>query len=313
MSSPSMTTPISKDHANTEVANVTAKAVPVPPSGNSLVPALPGLVLFLGFLIATAWPMLRWWWWEYTKPESYYGFAMFVPVLVALMLWHKREVLLNVPKQTAPAALFLVIPAMILLVTAIKLEMQAVMSWAFLLSLSGGIWFVLGGRFVRAAAFPLFFLWLMAPLPGPVLNDMTRGVQSLSTLGSAKILALLGMHPDHQGNIIRLENYTLNVDVACSGFKLLLTLLAFSSAFAFLTDTTLPRRWGLFLFSIPLSIFVNALRIALIGIVGEAMGTSAATTFHDWSGMITLVLCMAILFGTAKVLGCRTFAGQPIF
>jgi len=117
----------------------------------------------------------------------------------------------------------------------------------------------------------------------------------------------------HEGNMIYLEHYILFVDVPCSGFKLLLTLLTFSSAFAYLTDTTLFKRWSLFLISLPLSVLVNSIRIALIGIVGEAGGSSAATTFHDWSGMISLVLCAALLFSLAKALKCKTFAGHPIF
>jgi exosortase len=177
----------------------------------------------------------------------------------------------------------------------------------------GGLWFAFGTRWMRAALFPILFLWILAPLPGPLLNDLTLGTQHISTVGGYLILKLMGLHPSHVGNMIYLENFTLNVDVPCSGFKLLLSLLMFSAAFAFLTDTTLARRWALFLFSLPLSILVNSIRITLIGLVGEAMGASAAETFHDWSGMICLILCMALLFGGAKALGCRTFAGQPIF
>lgn len=309
MSTPSLS-PTAPPNPDDSVASVVR---PADALLKTLIPALPGLVLFMGLLVALAWPMLGWWWWEYTKPESHYGFAVFVPALVVLMLWHRRDALAAAPKKSVPAALLLVVPALTLLVVAVKGEMQAVMSWTFLLSLIGGIWFVFGGAFLKAASFPLLFLWLMAPLPGPVLNDMTHGVQALSTVGAAKLLGLIGLHPNHQGNLIHLDNYTLNVDVPCSGFKLLLTLLTFSAAFAYLTDAALPRRWGLFLFSLPLAIFVNSVRIALIGIVGECLGSSAAATFHDWSGMISLVLCMAILFGTAKVLGCRTFAGQHIF
>ncbi|GAB4461133.1 MAG: hypothetical protein OHK0029_25990 [Armatimonadaceae bacterium] len=280
---------------------------------NWLFAAIPGLTVFFALLAATAMTMLRSWWWEYTKPESYYGYAMFVPALVGLMFWHLRTQLLTVTKKPSPVALLLLIPSFLLLIVASKHYMQAVMSWTFLLSITGAVWFVFGTAFLRVAAFPLLFLWLMAPLPGPVLNDLTIGVQNFSTIGAAKLLQLIGMHPNHVGNLIHLENYTLNVDVPCSGFKQLLTLFTFSSAFAFLTDASLWRRWAIFLFSLPLSIFVNSVRIALIGIVGECLGASAAHTFHDWSGMISLVLCMAILFGTAKVLGCRTFAGQPIF
>ena len=115
------------------------------------------------------------------------------------------------------------------------------------------------------------------------------------------------------GNVIHMEDYSLFVDVPCSGFKLLLALLTFSAAFAYLVDGAPVRRLGLFLFSLPLSLLVNSVRIALIGVVGECIGPDAAHVFHDWSGMITLTLGFIALFGLAKGLGCRTFAGWAIF
>ena len=233
-----------------------------------------------------------------------------IPLAMALGLWLHVSRLAR-PVLLPPRALA---RGLVLLLLAVKQEMQAVMSGAFLIALTAAVWALLGTRLVRGPAlFPLLYLWLMAPLPGPLLNDLTLNVQRLSTWGAAKLLALLFLHPVQDGNIIRMENYTLHVDVPCSGFKLLLTLLTFSSAFAYLTDAPLAKRWALFLLSLPLSVLVNSIRIMMIGVVGECIGSDAAHTFHDWSGMISLVLCAALLFGAAKALKCRTFAGQPIF
>ena len=115
------------------------------------------------------------------------------------------------------------------------------------------------------------------------------------------------------GNVIHMENYSLFVDVPCSGFKLLLAMLTFSAAFAYLVDGAAPAAMALFLFSLPLSLLVNSVRIALIGVVGECIGPDAAHVFHDWSGLITLVLGFTALFALAKGFGCRTFAGWAIF
>ena len=277
------------------------------------VPAIVAGVVAFAVLCAIALPMLRWWYWEYTKPDSYYGHAFLIPPLIALMLWHRRDALRAVGARTCPAALPFTIATLTLMVYAVKSGMEAVESLAFLWTVVGALWFVLGTRWIRAAAVPLLFLFGMAPLPGPVLNDLTLGMQGLSTTMASAMLAMLGMHPTRVGNYIRMDNFVLNVDVPCSGFMLLLRLLTFSAAFAFLSETTLPRRWAIFCFSLPLSLFINGLRIALIGIVGECLGTSAAHTFHDWSGLLTTILCMAILLGFARSLGCRRFAGQPIF
>ena len=264
-------------------------------------------------LVVLAWPVLRFWNYEYTKPESYYGHAPLIPLIVGLMLWHRRDALRAVPKAPAPGALVLLLPGLVLLVFAIKTQAEALESTGLLLTIMSGVWFTLGTRFVRAAAFPLAFLWLMAPLPGPVLNDSTLHVQMLSTVFADKLLNLMTFSTTLVGNVITMEDYSLFVDVPCSGFKLLLALLTFSAAFAYLVDGKPARRFWLFAFSLPLSLLVNSVRIALIGVVGECIGAGAAHVFHDWSGLITLVLGFIALFGLAKGLGCRTFAGWAIF
>ena len=264
-------------------------------------------------LLVLAWPVVRFWGYEYTKPESYYAHAPLIPLIVALMLWHRRDALKAAPKAPALGALALLLPALALLVFAIKTQAEALESTGLLMTICAAVWLALGTRFVRVALFPLSFLWLMAPLPGPVLNDSTQRVQMLSTVLADKLLHLMTFGTTLVGNVITMENYSLFVDVPCSGFKLLLALLTFSAAFAYLVDGRPARRLALFAFSLPLSLLVNGVRIALIGVVGECIGTGAAHVFHDWSGMLTLVLGFTALFGLAKGLGCRTFAGWAIF
>lgn len=264
-------------------------------------------------LLALAWPVLRFWAFEWTKPESYYEHGPLVPLIAGLMLWHRRDALRAVPKAPAFVALALLLPALALLVFALKLQAEFLESCGLLLAVAGGVWLALGTRFVRAAAAPLAFLWLMAPLPGPLLNDATQRIQMASTVLANQILHLLTFGTTMTGNLIQLENFSLSVDVPCSGFKLLLSLLTFGAAFAYLVDGGPARRWLLFAFSLPLSLLVNSVRVALIGVVGECVGPAAAHTFHDASGVITLVLGFTALFGLAKGLGCRTFAGWAIF
>ena len=276
-------------------------------------PTLAPFAAAAALLTALAWPVLSFWNYEYTKPESYYGHAPLIPLIVALMLWHRRDALRAAPKAPALGALALLLPALALLVFAIKTQAEAMESTGLLLTVCAGVWLALGARFVRAAAFPLAFLWLMAPLPGPVLNDSTLHVQMLSTVLADKLLHLMTFGTTLVGNVITMEDYSLFVDVPCSGFKLLLALLTFSAAFAYLVDGKPARRLLLFAFSLPLSLLVNSVRIALIGVVGECIGANAAHVFHDWSGLITLVLGFTALFGLAKGLGCRTFAGWAIF
>ncbi len=258
-------------------------------------------------------PMLAWWWWEWTMPESYYAHAPLIPFMAALMLWHRRAALRDVPKAACPAALGLLVPSLALLVVALKAELQAVQSAAFLLTLWSAAWLALGTRWMRAAAVPLLFLAGMAPLPGPVLNDSTLRLQMLSTELANRLLHVLTFSTVLHGNVIQMDNFDLFVDVPCSGFKLLLSLLCFNAAFAYLVDGNAKKRLALFLLAAPLALAVNVVRVTLIGVVGDCVGPAAAHVFHDWSGVITLILGFTVLFSLAKVFGCRTFAGWAIF
>lgn len=274
--------------------------------------ALPFMLaaVLLGIL---AWPVLRFWAYEYTMPDSYYAHAPLIPLLCGLMLWHKRTALAAAVKRAAWAALLLVVPGLALLVFAQKIEAEALESTGFLLTVTGGVWLALGTALARAAWFPLGFMWLMAPLPGPVLNEATQRAQMLSTIWANALLHGAGFGTTLTGNVIQMDDYALFVDVPCSGFKLLLALLTFSAAFAFLVNGSRGRRLALLAFSLPLALVVNSVRIALIGVVGECVGAPAAHIFHDWSGVVTLALGFAALFGLAKGLGCRTLAGWAIF
>ncbi len=270
-------------------------------------------VVAAALLAALAMPILTEWYWEYTKPESYYAHAPMIPFICGLMFWYKREAIARIPKAPDYRALPFIALFLGLMIFAIDEELEAVKSMALLTIVTCSIWFALGPKFVRLMAFPIAFLWLLSPLPGPVLNDSTLRLQMFSTQFAAAILRALTFQAVRVGNVINMENFSLFVDVPCSGFKLFLSYLTFSSAFAYLVDGPPAKRIWLFLITIPLSLMVNAIRIALIGLVGDLVSADAAKVFHDWSGMITLVLGFVVLFSLAKAFGCRKFAGWDIF
>jgi exosortase len=278
-----------------------------------LLPDVFPYVLAAAFLLFTTWPMLTWWYWEFTRPESYYAHGPLVPFMAAFMLWHQRTRLKAVEKKPFWPALLLLAPMLVLLVVSVKEEMRSVESLSFLGTVWASTLLVLGTKFFKAASFPLLFLILMAPLPAPLLNDSTLHLQMWSTDLASKILAVTGFGNTQIGNVIHIDNYTLFVDVPCSGFKTLLALLTFNAFLAFMLDGPLIRRLLLFLICSPLALLINGVRIALIGMVGECISSEAAHVFHDYSGIITLVLGFILLFTIARTLRCRKFAGWDIF
>ena len=283
--------------------------------GQSVWDAVTGTLLAVAVacLLGVSRVALGHWLSEYRQPESYYAYAPVIPFLVALMLWHRREALRAAPLRPSYGALAVLAPALALLVLSTRDEMPAVMGLSFLLTVWSGLWLVLGTRWIRAAVFPLAFLLWMCPLPGPLLSDGTFFLQQVSTQLAVHGLHLLLFQPALSGNVITLDDYTVFVDAPCSGFKLLLSLLTCSAALAYLLDGSPRRRVGLFLFSVPLALVVNAVRLILLCIVGECFGARAGHLFHDWDGLLTLGTGAAVLLLVSKRIGCRTFAGWPLF
>ncbi|MGB9619215.1 MAG: exosortase-associated EpsI family protein, partial [Armatimonadota bacterium] len=100
-----------------------------------------------------------------------------------------------------------------------------------------------------------------------------------------------------------LPGQTLLVGSPCSGLRLLISLITFSWFFTYVIRAAWWKKAILVCMSFPLSIFINSLRVTMIGYVGFWTASEEAMhRFHDYSGYIGLVICFAILFGTAKLL-----------
>jgi exosortase len=271
------------------------------------------LLVAVGLLIAVAWPVLTTWVSTYGQQDSDYAYGFIVPFLVGLMLWHRRSALAEAGLRPCPGALVLLLPALALLELSLKRQFSTLSSFSLLISLWAAVWLLLGTQWVRAAAFPLAFLMWMAPLPGPIIHDSTYSCQQLSTVLANRALHLLTFPTSLSGNVITMDTFVLFVDVPCSGMKLLLTMLMFGSVFAWLTDGSGWRRVGLFLATFPLSLAVNTLRITVLGILGDSFGAPVEHLFHDTSGLLTVAIGLVILFWIARRIGCRNFAGWPLF
>lgn len=277
-------------------------------------PTLALLAVSAGTLGFVAWTVLKQWAAAYLEPNSFYVYGPAIPFLVAVMLWHRRDVLRAVPKAPSYAALPALLASLGVLLLGVKHELLAISSLGLLCSVWSGVWLLLGSRFFRAAWFPLLFLAWMAPLPGPLLHEATFGSQQLSTELTDRFLHVLQFSTVLHGNVITLDSFSLFVEEPCSGFMLLLTLLVISSAFAWLADGGPPvRRFWLFALSLPLAIADNVFRLTLLAVVGDSFGARTEHVIHDPSGLAVVGLGLLVLFWIARGMGCRTFAGLPLF
>lgn len=271
------------------------------------------MALTLGLVTFLYWKTFTWWWTEWTWTGSFYAHATFVPFFVAVMIYRNRERLQAAPQKRAWSGAILILFAMLLLFFGERGSVAVVKSLSFVLLLFGAVLMVLGRSKMKILLFPLAFSMMMIPLiPDQLINSIAFPIQITSATMAVKMLNFILLPAHQQGTLIQMDSYRMAVELPCSGFKTLLSLMTFTAAFAYLLEAERWKRWTLFLMTIPLSLVINALRITIIGVFGELVSNQAADLFHNQGGFIVLFMAFFFLYTFARILKCRRFLGLPM-
>jgi exosortase len=238
--------------------------------------------------------------------DDYYSHGFLVPFLTGYVVYRAWPTLQGIPvKPGYVAAVFFPI-VLWCYRTSMVSDLRQLASVCFLIALLLAVWFAAGLRWMGRLALPILFLGFMLPLRSGAIDVYTNPLQLLSTKVAYHLLSILGQDPLMVDNTnIMIGNYALNVAVPCSGLKLLIAVSAFTIFFLMIAKLKPAGNLAMVLFVVPLCLFINGLRIALIGMVGAKWGEDAARGFHDYSGYITLVICFLLLDRVARWLGWK--------
>lgn len=253
-------------------------------------------LLVLAALCFAFWPLMVQLSKVWMDMDSYYAHGMLVPLCSAYLLWDRWEKIKNTPVKPFVWA---VVP----LLGVLYVGHYAALSWMFLLlsllfvaAISLSVLFVAGWGWFKATLPATGFLMLGLPVFDRLIDSSTMPLQIRSTGIAYRLLQLIGYDPIRtQPTVLYVDSYALQVAAACSGLK---TTIAITAAVVFFMLISRLRWWAnliLAVIAIPLSVAVNGIRIAMIGIVGAEQGMEAASKFHDYSGYIALAFCFVVL------------------
>jgi exosortase len=165
-----------------------------------------------------------------------------------------------------------------------------------------GLFWSFGGLPMLRRAWPaVAFLVFMLPLPIAVNNMIALPLQRIAATGSFRALQLCGFWVVQRGNVLGLETpfgpRPLDVAVACSGLKMLMTLAATVTATILLLDD-LPRwkRIVLLLSAVPIALVSNIARIVTTAWCYYYLeGESGQHWAHDISGWMMMPLALILV------------------
>ena len=265
---------------------------------------IPTLILVAGIFLCF-WPLVSKLPELWLGEDGYYSHGFLIPFLsgyIVYLRWPKHK---DTPVRPSIVAGVLLAPLLWLAYAAQVSKWDNGSSLFFLLTLILGTSFVAGWKWARNLLGPILFLAFCLPMWSLVIDNFTVPLQQFSTVMATAILRICQLHPIVVDNVVYLDHFVLNIAVPCSGLKLLIAVSAFALLFIAISDL---RWWGRVLMlgiALPLCIFINGFRIALIGIVGDTWGDDAGHKFHDYSGYIALAICFFILMRLTRILGWK--------
>jgi len=249
-----------------------------------------------------------------------YHHGFFVAPFVAYFLWVRRDTF-PTKRGSLDATLGMILGAVLLLFWCffryyvMVRSMVTLDSWSILVWVWAVCLMCFGLRVFIWALPSLVFLAFMFPWPPRIENLMRGPLQELAAQLSVYILRVTGEHAIAQSNTVLMSNnQQLDVAAACSGIRVLVSVIAAAYAAVLLMRRPWWQNLLLFIMVVPVALFVNALRIAMTGLlIKHASGTISGFGFDkktpvvcdEISGMVMLVLTfvffVAIVWWFGKV------------
>ena len=193
--------------------------------------------------------------------------------------------------------------AMTLAVLGNMARIPDIVTYAMIFWIGGVVLVVFGWQRGIRHQLPVLHLIFMLPLPQFLHWKLTIFLQWVSSELGVWLVSLAGVSVYLEGNVIDLGVYKLQVAEACSGLRYLFPILSFSYLFSILYRGPLWHKAVLLLAAAPLTVVMNSVRIAVIGILVNSYGIEQAEGFiHFFEGWVIFLLCIVILFGIAVAL-----------
>ena len=173
---------------------------------------------------------------------------------------------------------------------------QSVTMLALITFWIGALLLCYGTEAFKALHFPLLFLFLMVPLPAPVLERAIHFLQSGSTEVAYLLFRLFGVPVRQAGFVLFLPGVNIEVAEQCSGIRSSMALLVTSLA---LSRFYLKSGWSYGIVGIsvlPLAMFKNGLRVFVLSSLAIYLDPSwLEGSLHRSGGVLFFALALAVV------------------
>ncbi|MCX5707735.1 MAG: exosortase/archaeosortase family protein [Candidatus Omnitrophica bacterium] len=248
-------------------------------------------------------PVFIWMFDRWNVAGTYYSHGILIPFISLFIVWQKRKELAKTNIKPTRKGWLLFIPGILVYILSALWSVYFSSGFSLLLVIPGLSLLFLGKQFLRKLLFPIFFLIFMIPLPEVAIANMSFRLKILASQIAVFLVRLTGLSVIREGSVIKTAHSYLVVEDPCSGIRSLIALIALGTLMAYFSRLSRTKKVILFLSSVPIAIFSNVIRIAVLTLVSEMYGAKIATgSFHDAMGFVVFVIAFFSLVLVGKVL-----------
>ncbi|MBO7299735.1 MAG: exosortase/archaeosortase family protein [Kiritimatiellae bacterium] len=239
--------------------------------------------------------------------ERYSG-NWIILVVAAYIIFNMRKELAKLKSSPSWFGMLVFIGAIMMHIVGYRTQFPRISLIATIPAYWGLVCTIWGWDIAKKLLFPAGYALLC--FSASLLQDFTMPLRLYSSALADVLLDGVGIETIRDGTTIRSSaggGFIFDVEDACSGLRSLTAMMALTAPYAYYTlRGGLWRKWVLFIFSIPLAMVSNALRIFTLAAIAEWIGTDLAMMlYHDLSGYIVLIFSILLLIATTSILQPR--------
>ena len=231
--------------------------------------------------------------WE-SSPEYSYGYL--VPLISLFLVWQRKNELAKLEFRGSWAGVGIALFGVLLGLIGQLSTVYTIQQIGLVVTICGFALALTGWPALRLLWMPLLLLFLAIPLPDFLQVKLSAGMQLISSALGVWFIRLFGISVYLEGNVIDLGVYKLQVAEACDGLRYLFPLMTLGLVMGYFYKGATWKRGLIFVSSIPLTILMNSLRIASIGVLVEHWGIGMAEGFlHEFQGWAVFMVSFALM------------------
>lgn len=244
--------------------------------------------------------------------DDRYSHVLLIPLLSASLVCLHRKAIFAFPRYCASKGAIALVVCIVLFFVAksqfsnlTSTDHLALVMVFIVLVWMAGFLLCYGTQSFRAALFPLLFLVMMVPIPTIALDKIVVALQEGSAVMTYALFKLLGVPVLWQHFDFSLPGVEIEIAKECSGIRSSFALFITSILAGQVFLQSNWRRLSFSLFTVPVVIFKNAVRIVTISCLGVYVDAGFLHgKLHRYGGLpfslISLAILLPLLFALQK-------------